>query len=383
LFCLKIASVNAQLPTLDPAQTVNTSTGAMGFSLPLGVVKGVNGHDFPINLNYNAGISLHQEASEVGLGYSCGVGGITRKVVYVPDDLTGNHFSIEKDEACYLTGWYTWVQPIATMLSIFLTVATLGEALPLQIFVLAVFSMNSQMEFTPRADSYRGAGVHTPAYNYVEGEVKGFFKGGETTDLPDMYILNTPYISGTMLWKETMGDGKELFEMNKNGSAYFIYYDKIANIFSATLPNGTKLIFDRRTQYPDQTTTRGRKKEGDTHCYFRNRRINKESVTAEWHLTKVLYSDYLDGSSPVDDNPLNSQVNNKGSWVCFEYDSITGYDLYPENYHISFPGIPENLDMVFQASDNLSVSHSIGHRAVVFPIPNRAPVVYSWNIFDC
>ncbi len=370
--------LHSQIQTLDPQKTVNIPTGKMGFSLPLGTVQGVNGNDFPIQLNYSAGISLHQEASEVGLGFSCGIGGISRKVVYVPDDLTGDHFTVQEKGSCYLTGWRKWVEPIAYVVSSFLTVLTCGEAAPLLIFMNALFSMYPEMARTPTVESYRGGGEHTPVYNYVQGEVKGFFKGGETTDLPDMYIINTPYISGTMLWKKTMSDGKEMFELDKNGSAYIICYDKIDNIFTVTLPNGTKLIFDRRTQYPEETQTRGRKSEDGNQCYFSNGRINEESVTAQWHLTKVLYSDYLDGSSPVDDNPLNSQVNNKGSWVCFEYDSITGYDLYPENSHVSHI-VPEKLDMVFQASENLSVFHNIGHRAWASGYPPAPPMVFRWN----
>lgn len=46
----------AQITALDPEKTVNLVTGQMGFSLNLGTLKGINGHDFPINLNYKSGI---------------------------------------------------------------------------------------------------------------------------------------------------------------------------------------------------------------------------------------------------------------------------------------------------------------------------------------
>lgn len=78
--------VYAQLPSLSPSQTVNPATGEMGFSLPLGVVHGIGGHDFPVTLNYKAGIDYQQKSSPVGLGFSYDAGSITRKVVFVPDD---------------------------------------------------------------------------------------------------------------------------------------------------------------------------------------------------------------------------------------------------------------------------------------------------------
>jgi len=55
-----VNNANAQVPTLDPSKTVNPATGEMAFSLPLATVKGVNGHDFPITLNYAAGIKYNQ-----------------------------------------------------------------------------------------------------------------------------------------------------------------------------------------------------------------------------------------------------------------------------------------------------------------------------------
>ena len=80
----------AQVPTLDPAQTVKPSTGAMGFALPLDKVYGIAGRDMPILLGYQAGIRVDQEASPVGLGFSYGVGSIQRSIVGAPDDYIDN-----------------------------------------------------------------------------------------------------------------------------------------------------------------------------------------------------------------------------------------------------------------------------------------------------
>jgi hypothetical protein len=89
----------SQAPTLDPEKTVNLATGEMGFVLSLGTVKGVNGHDFPVNLYYHAGIGVDEEASPAGLGFNYEAGTIARKTVLVSDDnhLGGGYSSSEPE----------------------------------------------------------------------------------------------------------------------------------------------------------------------------------------------------------------------------------------------------------------------------------------------
>jgi hypothetical protein len=89
----------AQVPTLDPEKTVNLATGEMSFALQLGVVKGINGHDFPINLYYQAGIRLDQPASPVGLRFSYSPGTITRQIILVPDCNSGGPNNYDSDLA--------------------------------------------------------------------------------------------------------------------------------------------------------------------------------------------------------------------------------------------------------------------------------------------
>jgi len=55
VFIFHLTEISAQVPVLDPDQTVNLSTGGMQFQLNLETLKGTNGHDYPINLNYKAG----------------------------------------------------------------------------------------------------------------------------------------------------------------------------------------------------------------------------------------------------------------------------------------------------------------------------------------
>ena len=68
------------------AQGDATYSGDLNLSIPLLVVPGRHGHDFPIQLNYNSFISQYQKASWVGLGWNLEVGGIERTVQGRADD---------------------------------------------------------------------------------------------------------------------------------------------------------------------------------------------------------------------------------------------------------------------------------------------------------
>lgn len=65
--------------------SVNQVTGDFSYSLPLMTIPGVIG-GFPLNLSYNAGIGVEQEASWLGLGWNLYPGGINRNRKGFPDD---------------------------------------------------------------------------------------------------------------------------------------------------------------------------------------------------------------------------------------------------------------------------------------------------------
>lgn len=64
---------------------VNLFTGDFNYNIPLMDVGG-----YPINLAYEAGIGMEQEASWVGLGWSVNPGSITRNLRGLPDDFQGD-----------------------------------------------------------------------------------------------------------------------------------------------------------------------------------------------------------------------------------------------------------------------------------------------------
>ncbi|KAB1064893.1 hypothetical protein [Salibacter halophilus] len=63
------------------SQMVDLSTGNFHYSIPLLEVEG-----YPITLNYNAGVTMEQEASWVGLGWTLNPGAINRQMRGIPDD---------------------------------------------------------------------------------------------------------------------------------------------------------------------------------------------------------------------------------------------------------------------------------------------------------
>ena len=67
------------------ADMVDLQTGDFKYNIPLLDVDG-----YPINLNYQSGVGIDDEASWVGLGWSLNVGSINRQVRGLPDDMKGD-----------------------------------------------------------------------------------------------------------------------------------------------------------------------------------------------------------------------------------------------------------------------------------------------------
>src|SRR5690554_299589 len=69
---------------------VNLSSGDFTYNIPLMDVGG-----YPLNLAYNSGVGMDQEASWVGLGWDLSVGQINRNVRGLPDDFKGDTMTYE------------------------------------------------------------------------------------------------------------------------------------------------------------------------------------------------------------------------------------------------------------------------------------------------
>src|SRR5690554_5342328 len=77
---------------IGTSDMVNLSSGDMSYNIPLMDVGG-----YPLNLAYNSGITMDQEASWVGLGWDLAVGQINRNVRGLPDDFKGDEMNYKNN----------------------------------------------------------------------------------------------------------------------------------------------------------------------------------------------------------------------------------------------------------------------------------------------
>jgi len=77
---------------IGTSDMVNLASGDFNYNIPIMDVGG-----YPLNLAYDSGITMDQEASWVGLGWNLNVGQITRNVRGLPDDFDGDAMHYENN----------------------------------------------------------------------------------------------------------------------------------------------------------------------------------------------------------------------------------------------------------------------------------------------
>ena len=95
LFALTSGPSQPEFNSFTPIGTsdmVNLSTGDFNYNIPIMDVGG-----YPLNLAYDSGVTMDQEASWVGLGWNLNVGQIKRQVRGIPDDFKGDEMTYEKN----------------------------------------------------------------------------------------------------------------------------------------------------------------------------------------------------------------------------------------------------------------------------------------------
>jgi len=93
LFALTSGPSQPEFNSFTPIGTsdmVNLSTGDFNYNIPIMDVGG-----YPLNLSYDSGVTMDQEASWVGLGWNLNVGQINRQVRGIPDDFKGDEITYE------------------------------------------------------------------------------------------------------------------------------------------------------------------------------------------------------------------------------------------------------------------------------------------------
>jgi hypothetical protein len=77
---------------IGTSDMVDLTSGDFNYNIPIMDVGG-----YPLNLAYNSGITMDQEASWVGLGWNLNVGEISRQVRGLPDDFRGDEMLYENN----------------------------------------------------------------------------------------------------------------------------------------------------------------------------------------------------------------------------------------------------------------------------------------------
>ncbi len=106
IFLLTLNPVGSYALTGGPAQPefnsftpigtsdmVDLASGDFSYNIPLMDIGG-----FPINLAYNSGVTMDQEASWVGLGWDLSIGQINRQMRGLPDDFDGDVMTYENNK---------------------------------------------------------------------------------------------------------------------------------------------------------------------------------------------------------------------------------------------------------------------------------------------
>ena len=319
-----ISSTIFSQPSLVPTQTINSATGSMQFSIPLVELTVSPNVSFPVTLNYSSGIHLHQEASPAGLGFAYEVGAITRKSTFIPDNNVGGDFyHTYTEQDCDEAQWKTVLRGVLMVIGIVITliisILSLGTGSVPAFLVFASFFLgmgtdmvNSYLSYN--SFNFKAGGSHSPTYLYTQYDGKGFFQGGIGNDLPDVYFVNTPFITGRLYWIGDSENGHFVFDqtrgsIKKERSTVEVNYDKAKDEFEIILQDGTRLLFEEKSKSPLYLNPRSYENDDGDYCYIDVDIYQYESSTTQWHLTKVLYPDYVE----IDAN------NKKGSWVELKY----------------------------------------------------------------
>ena len=77
---------------IGTSDMVDLASGDFTYNIPLMDIGG-----FPINLAYNSGVTMDDEASWVGLGWNLSIGQINRQMRGIPDDFEGDQMTYEHD----------------------------------------------------------------------------------------------------------------------------------------------------------------------------------------------------------------------------------------------------------------------------------------------
>ncbi|MBI2549137.1 lamin tail domain-containing protein [Candidatus Woesearchaeota archaeon] len=218
----------ASFSPYDDYITYDLSTGDVGIRIPLVTVPGRNGLDFPVILEYNAGISVMQDASWVGLGWKLDTGSIERTTSAIPDDYDsathGNNVYwyskfTSPDYYQYGESKMDW---FGTLFSL-TTTAILGFAKggPVGSAMTVGYSLVSNPTMLSPV-TYVKTGVldvpSSPDWSSVDGFLKSYAGVQNPTPIseeihdinfPDIFIADTPVYEGKLVYGKSIAQGAD------------------------------------------------------------------------------------------------------------------------------------------------------------------------------
>lgn len=242
---LAIALASGAAPEPKPAtfqqyassNGVSLHTGDLNLEIPLMTVPGRSGLDYPISLNYRAGVAVGQEASPVGLGWELSSSVITRDVEGIPDDYCascvndpydanyGNAHRQPLDDQSSREAWAS-----SAMTSLALSLVGLVAAPPASLAALvpalagsAVSAGMSALAFNPEfSDVYNGNEPYVYHAKQLDGfswrDMSGSGLEGHDFNSPDVYTVSGDYATGRLLLVEPKETDDHLnFHFQKTG----------------------------------------------------------------------------------------------------------------------------------------------------------------------
>jgi hypothetical protein len=227
---------NAFTP-IGTSDMVNLSTGDFNYNIPIMDVGG-----YPLNLAYNSGVTMDQEASWVGLGWNLNVGEISRQVRGLPDDFRGDKMRYENNLRDNVT--------VGTNFN--LSPAVFGRDIPFNFGLGVQYNNYEGITFKPSLGvSYNIAGLGSVGVNLTGDTGEGATVSSsvsisqKTTHLINFDGLSAGFssrkglenigISGTILGKFPLNIGYSLNNTNNYTPTKRFAFDNINSTFNATL----------------------------------------------------------------------------------------------------------------------------------------------------
>ena len=147
----------------EVSDMVDLETGAFKYNIPLLDIDG-----YPINLNYQSGVGMDDEASWVGLGWSLNPGSINRQLRGVPDDFDGDN--LETDN---------WTKPKVTIGARLTVKAEIGGHYEGSKFISNSTVPEGSFSIGVFNDSYTGIGAEVGVNAGISFDMSGSLTAGQ------------------------------------------------------------------------------------------------------------------------------------------------------------------------------------------------------------